>query len=809
MFVFAAVAYLIASPSVQTAKESSDRDEVFAWFDRLGYSSVLRGPLVRVDQWKWADGNRKIGLVQAYGFALEKKPGRLSFLSLGLSRNSYPSPENYGYSGWSETKVDLDSIANQVLNGSNSGSQTRSRFGEDPDGLIQALVLARACDLAGQKKLSQRLYARSRTWRQGESLKENMAHVLMYSAIEDLSDPTVSWSNLRDRVAIVADHFPRSEITDLAAEYRPILDEMAKEDRLRKPVPTDIESLPVQQQVDIWVYELRNQRGTQGTHTGFCDIFSDPRRGQSPADKLVELGIPAVPRLIQALDDRSLTRCSAWDMHHGLPDVTLRVRDVALQVLSSISFLRIAGREQEGLLTDKTATETKQIAEAWLNKVQTKGLFRVMCEDVKKGDLLYSYVPGRSPTTDEVDLLVKLFPTSSFDPVTYAFQQLPEGSYRRPSLVLKLSGVEDSRVPGFVRHLLESERDSNVRTNAAMVLGESDGDAATRILADIWRDRPRVPPKYFEERQAQFSVVGFLIASKRPEGIKALSSDLLSHDLEVIATILETFVGPQFDFTPEVKRKIEPPTSKEAEQYLTLAQDAIAARLMDARLLGEQVFIKGKYFDGLRVGDLAAAALAANWPNRYRFDPAKPASEREGQRIVCFNTWRITKGLPAFIMPIHHAIAVVNPLNSGPLVDEVLVTNNAKNIEPWVRKAQNFKGKLLKAHAMMSFIEDLIHDFPSSCKSCKIRAERQPHGRGITLKFVFTPSTKIGDYWSIQASFMADGESLGSGTYNYGEGSHDDVLGYIGLNLDKVFAQAPTASLSVSIDIAHVVYGHR
>ena len=56
------------------------------------------------------------------------------------------------------------------------------------------------------------------------------------------------------------------------------------------------------------IYQLRNQNGQQWSQPGACDIFLDERGEESPAGRLVAIGFPAVPQLIEVIEDKRFTR---------------------------------------------------------------------------------------------------------------------------------------------------------------------------------------------------------------------------------------------------------------------------------------------------------------------------------------------------------------------------------------------------------------------------------------------------------------------------------------------------------------------
>jgi hypothetical protein len=106
--------------------------------------------------------------------------------------------------------------------------------------------------------------------------------------------------------------------------------------------------LPVKEQIAVLVQRLPEQTGRQVTLPGHCDIFeTDPavsrfrvgmvdERGKpypavTPAGKLFQIGLEAVPQLLDAIDDHRPTRGV------GVGPPALDVGECAMQILQRLS----------------------------------------------------------------------------------------------------------------------------------------------------------------------------------------------------------------------------------------------------------------------------------------------------------------------------------------------------------------------------------------------------------------------------------------------------------------------------------------
>jgi hypothetical protein len=142
---------------------------------------------------------------------------------------------------------------------------------------------------------------------------------------------------------ITRDH-PGSFYDDRASEYARVLKQMSEADAAFQ-MPTDPLALPVQAQVEVWLFRLRDCDAVQWSqpgHTWVPSLFLDPPHLMeppvpNPADRLIALGFDAVPSLIVALDDTRLTRAYGFRRNFDPLRYVLRYGDVAVQILEMIA----------------------------------------------------------------------------------------------------------------------------------------------------------------------------------------------------------------------------------------------------------------------------------------------------------------------------------------------------------------------------------------------------------------------------------------------------------------------------------------
>jgi len=164
-----------------------------------------------------------------------------------------------------------------------------------------------------------------------EATKKNVAHAVYEGFIEQMTDPSVPWEDVAVSMHEFVNKFPdRSRhLQDLAVMA--LLDRMAKEERdhaqvvSRRRGPQSLKN-----RIPELIWQLRN-----------VGMFS--QNPQSDAlRKLMKIGLPAVPQLIEALHDRRFTRTTfgggrtgAW---YPLDEASVeRVGDLAEMAIREIA----------------------------------------------------------------------------------------------------------------------------------------------------------------------------------------------------------------------------------------------------------------------------------------------------------------------------------------------------------------------------------------------------------------------------------------------------------------------------------------
>lgn len=150
-----------------------------------------------------------------------------------------------------------------------------------------------------------------------------------------------------------------------------MLRQMIVEDNTHTKQAQSFAEMTQEEQIAELIFQLRDQNGRQWGQPGTCDIFSDPRGENSPAEQLVQIGYPAVPQLIEALEDPRFTRSVGFWRDFVFSHHVLRVGDAALAILERIadrSFYQHTYTNAQMTKDEETAA-VKAAVEAWWQEV--------------------------------------------------------------------------------------------------------------------------------------------------------------------------------------------------------------------------------------------------------------------------------------------------------------------------------------------------------------------------------------------------------------------------------------------------------
>ena len=141
------------------------------------------------------------------------------------------------------------------------------------------------------------------------------------------------WGGVLDQWQQTLRYFPRwryhDQLEDVVGQLAKQITEMS---RLAESEVADPNALPPQERIAYEVARLPEVRGLRFAEPGSCRVL-DMRERTRASDALVAIGRPAVPALIEHLDDRRVTRSVT---RRFAPKTVLRVQDVAIECIKAI-----------------------------------------------------------------------------------------------------------------------------------------------------------------------------------------------------------------------------------------------------------------------------------------------------------------------------------------------------------------------------------------------------------------------------------------------------------------------------------------
>ncbi|MFO8012959.1 MAG: hypothetical protein R6X20_06595 [Phycisphaerae bacterium] len=174
------------------------------------------------------------------------------------------------------------------------------------------------------------------------------------------------WAGVLDQWRETLRYFPNWRYPDQLREVVSRLEEQVPEmARLAETDVADPAALPPQERIACYAARLPEVRGAQTRIPGSARAL---RMGQRTrvSDALVAIGRPAVPALLDRLDDRRITRSVADSLAPKL--AILRVQDVAIQCIEAIVDLQFY---RPSTTSSSMSSEAPQIRETVIEDIRT------------------------------------------------------------------------------------------------------------------------------------------------------------------------------------------------------------------------------------------------------------------------------------------------------------------------------------------------------------------------------------------------------------------------------------------------------
>lgn len=752
------LAFLVFFSSSSFAAITNDSDRLsaeattnFEWFSHLGFPDVKGCPLVHVATGGWyQSGNEPPQNQYLDAFLLSSNAHDFTVFTTDLSKHTFtyttngtPEYERVSF----EPRILNDEVSLILTNHLDNGweQDLYQNFGASFSTRMETFILAWACWRQGLDSEATNLYQHAVNTRRTNThyndpdfhtrVEKDVAYAMIWRSVLNFEDPSISRPELLAPFQAIVKNYPDSEYHLNAQDTVQILTRMIAEDATHQPIATtNFLTLPVEDQVNELIYQLRDQNGHQWSQPGWCDIFLDPRGTNSPAAQLVKIGYPAVPQLIDTLDDSTLTRSVGYWRNFAFSHTVLTVGDCAQAILG-----RIAGRSfyepasTSGYMSNEDKSLTvRAAAEAWWSEFQEKGEKQMLIEETEAGD-------RNSPA--EARLLVDRYPQRAVEPLIKGMQNSTDDWVK--TCLLQLLGNFDS--PDALAFLGQTMREGSNSpcVCAAEILNQKGKQEAVSVMIKKWNQTSNTNTY---DTPAQF-----LANANSSEAINALEQNLAHRPLSTRMAVVN-LVGESGTWTSGGPTNRSDSTLKALEDFLvTELQDD------DQEVKGGSSSRMGISYIDPRVFDMAGFYLNQRWPNRYHFDLSASLKVRETQRIQCENIWRQAHNLEPLPLP-----ETTNHVSTGEAAKVVAIdwqTNSVKPSAVFLARVENFKNHQLTATDVVDLITNYSSNPEEGTSGLVFQLRKDEDLTGVRLSVSLLPGTvRDRQFWQfIQDALLGKG----------------------------------------------------
>ncbi|HEY1788211.1 MAG TPA: hypothetical protein VGJ73_08660 [Verrucomicrobiae bacterium] len=692
----------------------------FKWFGGLGFPDVARSPYVRVatGQWGQSDGeapqNRYID-----GFLLITNGPSFTVLTIDVANETFTNTLN----GTDEYKrvgyeiLDLKQSADDFIQ-----SLRRPPRPEELPGFYyrfsraEVFVLGWACWRHGLDVQGAELYHQAQKLPSGPSpndcfdsfrvsVEKDLACDVIWNATECLGDPSISRPQLLAIFNSVVTNFPDSEYHESALETAAILRKMIAEDRAHAiAAQTNLDQLPAQARVRELIYQLRDQNW-------------DGVQANTTVGELVMMGYAAVPQLIEALDDptltRSVARCSPIDLSHYV----LTVGTCAVVILQRITgTFFVPAHTSNDMSQHEIDTQTKRAAEAWWARCQKEGEKQMLIDALRAPD-------DNAP--DQAEILCRKYPDVAVQTLERAIRAATNDPVRA-ELVDKFEFIEDPRVANFLNNEMINFPGLMSRVEAAsQLLRLKKGDPVAAMIRE-WQGLNR--RGFGPGDDDSVYVLDFLANANSPLAIKALGSKIQQCPVDVRLHIIDA---------------IDQQGATNSAATWAAIEELLVEELGDTDdRMGMSGAIGNRSFSDPRVCDMAGDSLARLWTNRYAFDFFASLKIRDCQRIECINVWRQAHGEPLLSLP-PECSTHVKPADATMVTDIECEDGGVKPSDEFTHSIAAFKGKHLDAPQIIGLLTHYVVMPEPQTSGLQFRAIKDDDLTGVRLLIRLLPTRQL------------------------------------------------------------------
>lgn len=683
--------------------------EDFHWASTLEFPDANGLAFKRVE-------NRENG--PGYGFLLKEDKQEIQLLTLGfttrtLRKEMLSAISDFSLEAYARTVIKMNSEevlaarADSLLRQPNAGWQLE--YPPRTHTFICAWLLHRR----GSSKLAAETYQRARRFSyddryetsirrraglQGRNFRSTLAaqiETTLLNRANLLSD----WAQLpRTELLVPFERihrcFPDSPNAERTKEIITTLQLMIAEDQRRQPLSAEeIARLPVDQQAAEWVYQLRDAVGVRGSG-GFWHLSHRP---------LEEIGYPAAPALIKALDDEHFTRGGARIGHAA----SLILRNITLE-----DFGGPVGRGTSSLAMLRKSS-AKQLAEAWWQERQQIGEAAQLVKGVERGD---------QSSATKAHYLIRRYPHLAADAIRKGMQAATN-IYARTGLVEKLVDLRTPKAKAYQwREMKEGPTLSSRKICAQSLFFQKHRRESVAAMLGEWRNRNR----WLAENSNFYLLLEFLLTCDDAAVIREIHSDYTSLSPYLRSLILRQLAAYRSLMGAMDTPRYSAPTRAAVFELLTTALKDTAIRW------------NGHSFQSRdwMMSDIAMRALAKWRPDRFKLpSEMKTFLNREQLRQRFWQRARQEAGKP--VVPLGHPLA-----EAGAVHSQVIPANRVVNVviraaddqsASWAGLVRNLKAADLTAEQIESILLSFMNDEKTSDHSFGLLVIRHENGQGTTV----------------------------------------------------------------------------
>ena len=683
---------MAADPRTPGKDAAKERLETFQWFSTLGFQDVKGLKCVRVQH-----GSEKLFGQEdkppidrfCLGFLLDEKGDTFRVYTFSRQTLTFtktppetPPHERVAY----EIKT-LDEVAKRVQNRGGT-NPTETWLEGYPDKPADMFTLAWACWREGQEENAAWFYDRAMwmtAWHEREDkalnfpqkVAEELADEDITGATLDLHNRDLSREQLLARFEKFLKLYPDTQYAPRVKEIATALARMVEEDKQHakersQGKPWDQLNRP--EQIAELIFQIRDQNGGDsgfGCYI-FGGVFADNKvTHDTPADRLVAIGADAAPQLIEALDDKRLSRAVGLGRYGMSYDEVyiLTVGDCAEQILEKIAG-RPFPRGGNYLHKGGDVAAVKKSAAAWFADLQQKGEKQLLIETIEKADPISSYL---------VDRLVEKYPDAAIAAIVGGVGHISQSkdpwnqASTREALVTASGKLADDAPIPFLLQELKTGPLMEDRLRAAEILHRRKQPEAVAAMIREW-----LAQKQDYDEHDRFAQVGrFLADCDSLEAIQTLGKTLNKRNCYVRKQVMDTLVW-------RCQRKYFTDNGQDGEvaKVATLSPDQKARWNATIEFLlqfledneqrtGDSNSRNNRLFFDPRICDVACEALHQLDPQKYPFDCDAPIDERDRCVALIKNIARTDRGQPILPLPELRQIANVPDAKLLPLLDRL------------------------------------------------------------------------------------------------------------------------------------------